>query len=152
MLAIFIIQIARSAARGPLRSELGQQSGDLRAIDPISALVWAGPNGEFDVGAGHRRFYDLCYFTNAIVFGRDADIKNLIMNGLDRGLECRDKCPPYILDMDDRAPRHAVAFEQHFAAREGVSGQIIQNQIEPDTRGEAVCCRATEEYRRKTVI
>ena len=57
-----------------------------------------------------------------------------------------------VLDMDDRTPRHPVALELHFAARECVRGQIIENQIESDARGEPICRGAAQEYRRKTGV
>src|SRR5215472_15684723 len=54
--------------------------------------------------------------------------------------------------MDDRTPRHAVALEQHLAARECVRGQIVKNQVEPNARGKAVCRSAAQKYRRKAAV
>src|SRR6516162_2229219 len=99
--------------------------------------------------AGHRLLYDLRDFPNAIVFGCDADIEYLVMNGLDRCLNGRDECAADVLDMHDWTPRHAVALEQHLATGEGMRGQIIDHQVEPDARGEAVGRRAPQEYRGK---
>jgi len=120
VLGIPVVQITRPAPRRPLRSELRQQARDLRTIDTISPLVRTGPSGEFNVGAGYCLLYDLRDLANAVVFGCNADVEYLVMDGLDWSLEGRGECSAYVLDMDDRAPRHTIALEQHLTAGEGV--------------------------------
>src|SRR6266446_3866217 len=104
MLVIPIVQITRPASRRPLRSELRQQPRDLCAIDPVSSLVRTGSSGEFNTRVRHCLLYDLCDFPNAVVFSCDADVEYLIVNGLDRRLERRDKCSADVLNMNDRTP------------------------------------------------
>src|SRR3546814_11333554 len=50
-----------------------------------------------------------------------------------------------VLDMDDRAPRRAVALDQHLALAEGLGDQVVQDQVEPHAGRKAVGrCAATE--------
>ncbi len=100
----------------------------------IIAFVRAGAIGKFEAAAGYGIPYNLSQFSNPIVFLGASHIESCVMNQLTRSMERSNKRSGDILDVHNRSPGRAVAFQVNPARGKRPRNQIIENQIETKTR------------------
>ena len=79
------------------------------------------------------------------------DVEGLIEDGLLGRLECGDERPRDVLDVDDRPPRRAVGLEEDAAIGDSPGDKIVENDIETQSRRDAVGGGGAQEGRTEAI-
>ena len=70
---------------------------------------------------------------------------------LPRRLERREAGARHVLDVDERAPRRAVALEPNRAGRDRPADEVVEHDVEPQPRRDAVGGGEAQQDRREVV-
>ena len=103
----------------PSRLETRQLSLDLTEIHAVASFIGTGVRRVLDPAAGHRFCHNLCYFANAVVFLRRSHVESLVMDRFPWRLQDTKKGPRDVLNVHNRTPRRAVAFDVNLPGGEG---------------------------------
>src|SRR6266481_1779750 len=133
-----LVELPRALARVPLRLERRQQAADLGEIGAVVALVGPRTVGEGDLATRHGLLHDLGDLADPVVLIVAPDVERLRMDRLARRGEHRQEGAADVLDVDDGPPGRAVALEKHLARGEGPGDQVVEDDVETQTRRGAV--------------
>src|SRR5215469_2260050 len=129
----------------PRGLELGQEPADLAEIDAVAPLVRSCVGGVVDPAAGHDLFDDLGQLPDAAVVVVDAHIEGLVVHDVSRRVERRDEGPRDVFDVDNGAPRRAVAHEKDDPGGHPERHQVVHHQVEAHAWGGPVGGRVAQE-------
>src|ERR1700730_11982663 len=128
------VQLVRSLLRCP--SELEPREGilELCKIRLVGALIRAGLGYSRELAARDRFRDDLADLADLVIELVRTGVKGLVVDKLQWRLEHRLERARYVLDMDHRSPRRAVAVEHDAPSGEGAAHQIVENRVEAHAR------------------
>ena len=137
----------------PAKLEIGKRPRELGEVGLVRALIGAAARLEhLELATGHRCAPTIsASSTNLVVQLVGAGVERLVVDCLDRRLEHGHESARHVFDVDDRAPRLAVAVHHHFAGCDGRADQIVQHGVEAHPRREAVDRAVAQEGRREPV-
>ena len=102
---------------------------DLRAIDPVGALIRATALCEGGTGAGHDLLDHLGKLADPVVLAVGADVEGLVVHQLARGAEHGEESGGDVLHVHERAPRRPVALDEDLAGGVGVSHKVVHDHV-----------------------
>src|SRR6476469_8151595 len=134
-----IAQLLHAPPHGPFWLESRQSSADLAAVHAIASRVGTSTLCVANLAAGDDLFDHLAQLAHAIVLLGPADIERLVVNYLAGRMKDGYECARDILDVDEGAPRAAVALDQSFASCKRYGHQIVHDNVCPQTGRQPVC-------------
>src|SRR5438067_1782687 len=132
------VELPRALARVPMRPERGQHARDLGEARAVVALVWPGALSEGDLAPWDGLLDDLRDLADAVILIVATDVERLRADCVGWRGEYGEESPGDVLDVHDRAPGRAVALEQHLARGERPGDEVVQDDVEAQTRWHSV--------------
>src|SRR6516164_8537819 len=118
--------------------EIGQQACEPSEVDAVVARVLADLAGVDDAGPRDQALDDRGDVANLIILCVAADVDPLIVDHRARRVEKGDERPRYVLAVDQRPPRCAVAHDADVALGDGAAEQVVDDEVDAQHRRMAI--------------
>ncbi len=133
-LAVRLVEFLGTAPGGPLRLKAGQHLADTLAAHPVSTTIGSCVARVLDPRPGDRLGDNVGQIPNLVVFGGGTHVHGQVADGLPRCLQSGQEGPRNVLDVNDGAPRCAVALYQNISSRDGPGNHVVQDEVEAKAR------------------
>ena len=114
----------------------GNVSFELGEVHTVVTQVRPGAVGERHRRPGHGLADHLGDVADLHVVLVPPDVERLVVDELARGLEHGQERPADVLDVHERPPRRAVAFQAHLPGRQRDGGEVVHHDVQAEP-GEA---------------
>src|SRR3989442_14267772 len=127
------MQLSYAVAQSPSGFQIRENSGEFVAIDAVAPGIRASTGRVLDRTPGYDLLHHVSQFTYLKIVTRTADVECLVVYQLSRSSEDSQESKANILNVNERAPRCAVTHDQDLTSREGMSRQIIHDNVAAKT-------------------
>src|SRR2546425_2093493 len=148
-LLVGLVEFARAAPGIPFRPKRWKRLCNTAEIRPVATLVRPRVGGKFDATAGHGFLHNFREVANLVILLGASHVESLIVNHVNRCVQGRKESARNIFDVHDRAPRSAIALDEHSARRQSPRGQIVKHKVKSESWRNAVSRGVAEESRAK---
>ena len=142
-------ELGGAAAGVPLEAKGRKRPRELAEGDPVAARVGVTAAGVLDRAPGHGLADDLGEVAHLVVRVVVPDVERLGVDELARRFEQERRGPRDVADVDERPPRSPVAQDPHLARRVRPADEVVEHEIEPQPRRDAVDGRVPHEHGRE---
>lgn len=122
----------------------GKDAAEFVAIDAIAALVGTTVYGVLDAAPRDGFTDDFGKLADAVVLLGDADVENFVVNEVERRIENGQDGGGNVANVNDGTPGRAVTFYVNAAGGVGPGDEIVKNDVQAESRGNAIGGGAAE--------
>jgi len=141
---VSVVKLFGAFASGPCGLVGRKDAAEFVAIDAIAALVWTTVYGVFDAAPGDGFTDDFGKLANAVVLFGDADVEDFVVNEIERCIENGQDGGGNVANVDDGTPGRAVTFYVNAAGGVGPGDEIVEDDVQTESRGNAIGGGAAE--------
>src|ERR1700687_1896530 len=137
--AVSIVEFLSAFSRGPLRTEIREYSMYFFAAHTVAAFIGPSARSIFNGATGNNFSHNVCQFRNSIIFFGSAHVERLVVNAFTGSLKNSEDAGNYVANVGDWPPRRSIALDGDFTGGECSSHKVIQNNVQAEPGGNAIC-------------